>query len=157
MRLFLDTSVISAYCDDRKPWRRDVTRRWFLDDSSKYELFISGLVLDEIRRTPDTPKMESMLSLIDKCKIQELAITEEIKKLAALYRETLLFKELNDTIHLATVSCYGLDALVSWNFRHLVNLETIAKIHELNVANRYRIIEIVTVEQLGGGAEYGRI
>lgn len=156
-RLFLDTSVISAYCDERRPIRQRATRIWFDEDIHQFEVFISELVLDELRRTPDSSKVDLMLGLLSKIDVQELKITDEVQRLASLYRNEILAKEVDDTVHLATTTCYGLDAIVSWNFRHIVNLKTMLKIHQINEANGYKIIEIVTIEQLGGGKEYGRV
>ena len=47
-------------------------------------------------------------------------------------------------------------AIVSWNFKHIVNLKTINAIHQVNLNNDYGILEILTIEQLGGH-KYGNL
>ena len=64
--------------------------------------------------------------------------------------------EPEDAYHVAIASVNQLDALVSWNFKHIVSMNPIRKIHEINMKHGYRIIEIGSLE-LFGGAEYGNL
>jgi predicted nucleic acid-binding protein len=88
--------------------------------------------------------------------LEVLEINPEIIKLSDFYRKDILINELNDTIHIATATYYGLDAIVSWNFKHIVNLNTIKEVHNINIINNYPIVEILTIENLGG-SKYGNL
>jgi len=46
--------------------------------------------------------------------------------------------------------------LASWNFKHIVSINPIRKIHEINRGYNFSAIEIGTPE-LFGGAKYGNI
>lgn len=59
-------------------------------------------------------------------------------------------------MHIAIATHHRLDAIVSWNFKHLVNLRTIEAIHAVNLKNKYPLLEIITIEQLGGDM-YGNV
>jgi predicted nucleic acid-binding protein len=48
LKIYLDTSVISAYFDFRKPIRQLITQKWIQYNAKEFEIFISTLVLDEI-------------------------------------------------------------------------------------------------------------
>jgi hypothetical protein len=61
-----------------------------------------------------------------------------------------LFKYIDDLIHIATASYFKLDAIVSWNFKRLVNLKTINAIHKINIQREYNIIEELSIENLRG-------
>ena len=52
LRVYLDTSVISAYFDDRAPDRMAETRA-FWSKLPQFEVSTSALVREEIERTPD--------------------------------------------------------------------------------------------------------
>jgi len=91
-----------------------------------------------------------MLRLVDDIAPVNLQITEDINQLAELYRKNILQHEKNDTIHLATASFYKLNIIASWNFRHIVNWKTIDVIHKINLENRNNLIEILSLENLGG-------
>jgi hypothetical protein len=49
-----------------------------------------------------------------------------------------------------------LDALASWNFKHIVSINPIRKIHEINREYNFSAIEIGSLE-LFGGSKYGNI
>lgn len=154
--IYLDTSVISAYFDLKKPLRQHITQKWFENDLADFSPFISTLVLDEIEQTKDVQLKQNMFRLIETYSLHALKVNPEIFELAQLYRQEILSREINDTIHIATASYYNLEAIVSWNFKHIVNLQTINKIHKINFENDYKIIEIITIENVGG-EKYGSL
>jgi len=61
-----------------------------------------------------------------------LELNEKIYRLAELYRKQVLAGEISDTVHIAAASYYGTDAIVSWNFRHIVNLNTMKAIQSIS-------------------------
>ena len=155
-KIYLDTSIISAYFDFRKPVRQLITEKWVQNDLPDFEVYISELVLNEINNNTDEKLKEKMLRLLNEIKPINLEINEEVLKIAQIYRNEILSKEINDTVHIAVVSFYGLEILVSWNFRHIVNWRTINTIHKINLRNNLDIIEILSIENLGG-EKYGNV
>ena len=85
-----------------------------------------------------------------------ISITYIEHALAEKYRKGILRNEINDPLHIATSPLAQLDAIVSWNFRHLVNLETMRTINQINLIEGLKIIEIVSPENLGGD-QYGSL
>ncbi len=154
LRLYLDTSIVSAYFDKRKPTRQLMTQKWFQNDLKDFLAFISTLVIEEINAHPDEEAKNKMLSLINSHSIQVLEINNDILKIAAAYRKNVIPDETNDSIHLAVPAYYKLDAVVSWNFKHIVNLRTIKAIHDVNRSEGLPPVEIITIENLGGD-KYG--
>jgi len=155
-KIYLDTSIISAFFDVQKPIRQLITEKWFVNEIVQFKPFISTLVLEEIGQTSDSILRNKMLSLIDQYHLNVLSITDEILNLAKDYRKKVIPQELNDSIHIATASCNKISAIVSWNFKHIVNLQTIQGIHAVNLQKKKSLIEIVTLENLGG-AQYGNL
>ncbi|MGE0086321.1 MAG: hypothetical protein AB7S75_18080 [Desulfococcaceae bacterium] len=64
--------------------------------------------------------------------------------------------EPQDAYHIAIATINGIDALASWNFKHIVSINPIRKIHEINRKNNFSAIETGSLE-LFGGAKYGNI
>ena len=128
----------------------------FQNDLQKFSSFISTLVLEEVNAHPDETIKEKMLALIDGHAIQVLDIDDDVFKIAATYRKKVIPKEINDSIHLAVAAYHKLDAVVSWNFKHIVNLETIKAIHAVNQTQSFSSVEIVAIENLGG-EKYGSL
>lgn len=150
-RLYLDTSVPSAYYDDEKPERQKVTQRWWENEMGKYELVISRVTLDELEATKDVDRRNKFLGLVEGIEI--LPITKECRLLANKYIENNIIPEncFNDALHIAIVTINNIDVLVSWNFAHLVNTNTRHKVKGVNLLNDYSEIEIVSPLEIGGG------
>lgn len=135
LKLYVETSVWNFYFADDAPEKRDVTRQFFeLVQQGKYDIFISTVVFDEINRAaPD--HQERLLHLIQTAQPKELAITEEAVLLAQRYLEeqALPPRATDDARHVAVATCHGMDALLSWNLKHLANLNKRRMIQSVNV------------------------
>jgi len=103
-------------------------------------------------------KKQAIKDLIFDYDVKILEISEEIMNLAFEYmnKGAIPKSEPEDAYHIAIASVNRIDALASWNFKHIVSVNPIRKIHEINMKHKYPIIEIGSL-QLFGGAEYGNI
>lgn len=142
LRLYLDTSVISAHVDERLPERRRATLE-FWERLAGYDVAISELTLTEARATGDAALRERMLALLAGCRV--LPIEEEARNLAREYVRRGVFSPATamDALHVAIAVASRQDILVSWNFRHLVNRRRRALVNEVNVLTGYPPIEIL--------------
>ena len=120
LRLYLDTSVISAYVDERLPERQRATLE-FWERLGGYDVAISELTLTEARATGNAALQQRMINLVDDFLV--LPVGEEARRLAREYVGRGVFS--------AAVAARQ-DMLVSWNFRHLVNRRRRARVNEVN-------------------------
>jgi len=152
MNLYLDTSIPSAYYDTSKPSRQRITQEWFKNDSKNYKLFTSVIALQEIQKIKNDAKRENVGNLIVDYDISILELTEDIKILAEKYiRKGAIPKtEPEDALHIATAVVNKVENLVSWNFKHIVSINPIKKINEINKKLGDRIITISSLELFGG-------
>ena len=51
-------------------------------------------------------------------------------------------KFFNDAVHIAAATTYKVDVIVSWNFKHIVNLNRIRLFNSVNLKQGFSIIEI---------------
>ncbi len=58
-----------------------------------------------------------------------------------------------DLRHLAVATVNGVDAVVSWNFRDMVNIRTRRSVHSINLRLGFPLIEIVSPEEVIGYEE----
>lgn len=151
LKLYFDTSVISAYFDTNNEERQIITQNWFNDNRAYYNYHISVTVLEEIDATKNNVKRDAMLEFVENNQFSVLKITDEILELSAQYQKEskILSKEINDTIHIACASLNYMDAVVSWNFKHFLNLETIIDVHRINKKSNLKLIEVVTLNSIG--------
>ena len=142
LKIYLDTSVVSAYFDDRYPERqKDTVAFWKL--LVEHEFSISELTKTEIQNTQDETRKNQMLNHIGNLIL--VPIDDSVEHLANLYLENGIFSPatLNDALHVATATISRQDILVSWNFRHLVNRRRRARVNEVNIFNGHPTIEII--------------
>jgi len=71
-RIYLDTSVVSAYFDTRIPYQRDLTREWWDLVKFSYELCLSMVTVMELERVDESKKTD-FLSLIKEVPVLEVS------------------------------------------------------------------------------------
>jgi hypothetical protein len=158
LTLYLDTSIPSAYYDTSKPVRQLITQKWFEHNASSYALYTSITAIEEIDEFENIEKRQHIKNLLVDYPIQILELSEGAMTLAQEYiqKGAIPESEPEDAYHVAIASVHHLNGLASWNFKHIVSMNPIRKIHEINRKHGYPIIEIGSLE-LFGGAEYGNI
>jgi len=142
LRIYLDTSVVSAYVDDRSPERRQATVE-FWARLGDYEVSISEVTVTEIQASGDPAVREQMTRLIRSFSV--LPVVDESRRLAQEYVRRAVFSPATtvDATHVAVAVVSRQDILTSWNFRHLVNRRRRALINEVNILMGYPTIEIL--------------
>ena len=144
--IYLDTTVISALFDKRTPERMTQTQQ-FWKNINDYNVFISELVVDEIKGASQ-PLQDKMLEQITGFK--SLSITDEDQYLAELYIKNEIFPEKysDDALHTALATTNQIGILLSWNFNHLVKVKTRRMVALINTIHNYNPVEIITPPEL---------
>jgi len=158
IKLYLDTSIPSSYFDYSKPLRQLITQKWFENDAFIYELFISVITIEEIEKLENLNKKNEIRKLILNHKMNVLEISTEAIDLANEYikNSAIPESEPEDAYHIAIATINKIETLASWNFKHIVSINPIRKIHEVNKKFNYQLIEIGSLE-LFGGSKYGNL
>ena len=138
-RVYVETSVISYLT--ARPSRdlivaahQEVTRQWWESRRKDFDLFVSQLVADEVGRGDLAAALRRREALKD---IASLAVTDEAIALAgALTEEHALPSEAGaDALHIAVATVNGMDYMITWNCRHIANVELLPAV-ERTVADR---------------------
>jgi predicted nucleic acid-binding protein len=145
-KIYLDTTIISALFDIRTPERMAQTKQ-FWETINDYDVFISELVVDEIKAATQ-PLQDMMLNEL--LNFTSLTITDEVKHLANVYIENGIFPEkyVDDALHTALASINQVGILLSWNFTHLVKVKTRRMVSLINTIHNCIPIEIITPPEL---------
>jgi predicted nucleic acid-binding protein len=149
LRLYIETSVWSYYFADDAPQAQDLTRTFFQRcqlNSAQVLLHVSDVVLQEIRATPP-PKVNLLTELVSRFRPTILDIPDEVRELSAAYVDNHAIPPSReaDAMHAAIATVHEMDALVSWNYRHMVSLPRRRMIVAVNTLVGYnRPIEIIT-------------
>jgi len=149
-RIYLDTSVLSHLYADDAPEQMDSTwRLWEKCVAGDYKVFVSPVVFSELSDAPE-PKRNQIFEAMKSVAIETLLASDAVERLAKNYIEdnVLSQKHYNDCLHLAYATIYECDALVSWNFKHLVRTSTNKGVRVVNSTNQYKEIGIVSPDKL---------
>ena len=151
LKIYLDTSVINFLFADDSPEKKEITVDFFDNfvRAKKYEVYISSVVVDEINATKDSEKRKQLLDVLNQYPLHFVSIelTEDVKFLAKLYitNQIIPTKKLADALHVAISVINEMDILLSWNYKHLANINRKRQINLINSVNNYlHPLEIVT-------------
>lgn len=104
----------------------------------------------ELENAPE--KVRNHFMNLDKSKTEFLEITEEVSNLAEEYIKEKVVGEISidDCRHIACVTINKVDFLVSWNFKHIVNIFRIRGYNAINIKNGYGQIDIRSPKDIIG-------
>lgn len=147
LRVYLDTSIVSAYYDERVTDRQQETQALW-GRFHEFEVSTSALTIEELQQTPDVAQRDQLLALVKPLAV--IPVTADMQALAQVYIEADIFTMLtfNDALHVAIAALARQDVLLSWNFKHLVNRRRRAMVNELHVLRGLPTMEIVAPPEL---------
>ena len=137
--VYIDNSVFGGCFDDEFSKYSNLLFKEI--KIGKFKPVISDLTILEIEQAPDF--VQKVLKSIKK-HIEILYFDEEADELAFQYisEGKLSKKLLIDARQIAIASINKIDIIVSWNFKHIVNLDRIKLYNSVNLKNGYPLIEI---------------
>lgn len=132
--------------------KQAVTRAWWETQRSRFDLFISQLVLDEAEAGDWDAAKRRIEVLAD---IDLLEIDEEVLDLTERIMETGLIpaKAKTDGAHIAVASRHSVEFLLTWNCAHIANAEILSRINYVVSAAGYLMPTICTPDELFAGSE----
>jgi hypothetical protein len=139
-RVYIDTSVIGGCLDvEFSPWSIRLLEE--VERGEKIAV-ISDLMRKELKAAPDA--VQKILNELPTAHIENLFVDAEANALAEKYIQEggLTEKSFADAQHIATATINRVDILVSWNFKHIVNLNRIHIFQATNLKQGYPIVEI---------------
>lgn len=145
-RLYLDTSILGAIADPGPEDRVAATRRLLTDvAAARWEAFISTIVLAEVDAAAEwiRRKIAAELARAPMIVLEETADSIELAR-RYVAAGAMPANAENDARHIAVASANDVRIVVSWNFRHMVNIERKRRINGVNVAEGLPLIDIVS-------------
>ena len=155
LKIYLDTSAISHLdAFDTPEKMKDTLLFWEDLKAKKYSVIISALTIIELNRCPE-PKKTLLFDYLSQIEYVEEKETKETLDLANQYIEkgVLSQKSRDDCRHIAVATITGCKYIVSWNFKHFVNIKTINKVQAVNKLFGYDEVGIVPPSMMLEGDE----
>jgi predicted nucleic acid-binding protein len=139
-RIYIDTSVFGGYYDDEFA---EHTKPLFNRlKNNEFKLLFSSVTQDELNNAPDRVK-----DLVKGLKVEYtefLDVTDEATELASDYIAEGVVGQTSfaDCLHIAIATINRADYLISWNFKHIVNVDRIRGYNSINIKKGYKQLEI---------------
>ena len=150
IKYYLDTSIFNFVYEEKDLEKRDLTKKLFEDLPLMAEgIYISDEVVREISRA-DEPKRSKMEGLLKKHSPYLLGINTEVEDLANFYVKEGMIPEKyrEDAVHIAVAVVNDIEAIISWNFEHIVKLKTRIMVNGINKLQGYHDVEICSPEEV---------
>lgn len=146
LRIYTDTSVLGG-CEDAEFSEHSVR---LMEGFVRGErvLVLSSLTVQELAAAPI--EVRQRLALVPEAHIETLQLDDEAMELTEAYLAAgvLPARMRADAQHIAMATVGRVDVLVSWNFKHIVNLLRIHGYNSANLRAGYPMIEIRTPREV---------
>ena len=147
-RFYFDTSVFGGMYDIE--FEKETTLLFEKVALGQIICVYSNLTESELSNAPERVK-DFFRGLPDKHK-EIIAVSPEGLQLAQTYIDENVVGQtsLDDCIHIATATLSKVDVLVSWNFKHIVNVYRIRGYNSVNLRLGYTTIDIRSPREIVG-------
>jgi len=146
MLIYVDASVVGG-CEDAE-FAEDSRALWRLFIQGQYVMVLSEHTIRELGGAPEQVRKH----LLEIPQEHRIILTDDdtADALAEAYLEHHVVGpgSRSDALHVALAVVSNCDVLVSWNFKHMVNLGRIRLFNAVNLENGYRPIEIRSPKEI---------
>jgi hypothetical protein len=131
LRVYVDTSVVGGTFDKEFDWQ--TAPFWDAVRTGKIRVIASDLLRGELLDTPE--HVRDFFNDLLYQDIEFVKLTQEAEDLAETYiSEKVVSKSsLDDARHIAIATITRADILISWNFKHIVNVNRIRGYNSVNI------------------------
>ncbi|MCE2733444.1 MAG: hypothetical protein O9302_07240 [Cyclobacteriaceae bacterium] len=145
-KVYIDTSVIGGYFDEEF----ELYTKLFFEKvkQGEFRVILSDLLITELQGAPEN--VIKFFKSIPRKQIEFVEQTSDSILLGEEYlKEGVVGKTSRaDCRHIALATLINADILVSWNFKHIVNINRIRGYNSVNIKHGHRILEIRTPREI---------
>ena len=139
-KLYIDTSVFGGYYDEE--FAEFTIPLFERLNSGEFKLLFSTVTQEELENAPH--KVQDLVRQLKVDNTEFIEVTEEVIDLATEYIKEKVVGQTSfaDSLHIALATINQADYLISWNFKHIVNVQRIRGYNAINLKNGYKLLEI---------------
>jgi predicted nucleic acid-binding protein len=145
-RFYFDTSVFGGIYDTE--FEEETLQLFERVKLGKIICVYSDLTESELLKAPDN--VRAFFKNLPKEYTERVVVNAEIIELATKYIEEKVVGKtsFDDCLHIATATLNKADILVSWNFKHIVNVYRIRGYNSINLRMNYLSLEIRSPKEI---------
>ena len=139
-KIYIDTSVFGGYFDEEFSEHKIPLFDRIINN--EFTLLYSTVTQNELENAP--AKVKELVKSLKAENTEFLDATDEAVDLATEYITEKVVGQTSfaDCLHIALATINRADFLVSWNFKHIVNIQRIRGYNSINIKNGYKQLEI---------------
>jgi predicted nucleic acid-binding protein len=145
-RIYLDTSIFGGLFDEEfKEYTEPLFERI---KNLEFEIIHSNVNEQELENAPE--KIKATTKLLPNLSTEYVKSDIETVKLAKKYIEEGVVGATSyaDCLHIALATKHNANILLSWNFKHIVNVVRIVGYNSVNMSEGYKPIDIRSPREL---------
>ena len=121
----------------------DTRQLWEMFRAGKYDVYLSTVTLREIEQCSE-PKKTQLIDYLNEIRFITLDITDDVVAMSEKIIDMgiLTQKSFDDCQHIGAAVINECDCIISWNFKHIVNIKTIRGVRAITNLEGYKMIEI---------------
>ena len=139
-RLYIDTSVFGGFFDEEfSEFTRPLFERL---QNGEFKLLFSAVTQEELNAAPE--QVKRLVTSLKAENTEFVETNDETVELAGQYIAEKVVGQTSfaDCLHIALATINRADYLISWNFKHIVNVLRIRGYNSINIKNGYKELEI---------------
>jgi len=142
LRIYVDSSAVGGAFNPRTA--NDTKPFWDAVQNGEIVVIMSDVLNSEAENAPQC--VRDFLDSLPTSQVERVVSTEESNALADQYiaEKVVGPTSLDDCRHIALATLANADVLVSWNFKHIVNVKRIRGYNSVNMKLGYAQIDIRT-------------
>jgi len=142
LRVYADTSVFGGCFDEEFAAE---SRRFFdLVQAGRIKLLLSEVVVRELAGAP--ARVREVLAALPADVVVRVTVNRDVIDLRNAYLAAGILDppSMDDATHVAAATVARADALVSWNFKHIVRVDKMRAYNQVNLQSGFGLLSIVS-------------
>ena len=146
LKVYLDTSVVSHLWQIDAPEKMQETLAlWEEFKKDKFDIYLSQVTIEEVNECTEEKK-QKLSKYLNEIKFTNLSLSDESISIGRQIIDLGILKEKNrdDANHIGVAVANGMDYVISWNFKHMINIKTVNGVRAITNLRNYKPIDLVT-------------
>jgi predicted nucleic acid-binding protein len=146
LRVYADTSVFGG-CFDAE-FAPESERFFDLVRAGRVKLLVSEVVVRELADAPG--HVRELLTSLPAESVVRVGLTRDVIELRDAYLAAGILdrQSVDDATHVATATVARADAIVSWNFKHIVRIDKMRAYNQVNLQTGFGLLSIVSPQEV---------
>ncbi len=146
LRIYVDSSVFGGYFDEEFA---EASRMFFnFVNQGRIIILVSEFVIRELVPAPE--KVRTFVAALPRRSLVNLSTTPAAIQLRDAYLRARILGpgSMIDAAHVALATVAHSDAIVSWNFKHIVRVDKMRAFNAVNLSEGYGLLSIVSPNEV---------